>query len=419
MSSVVKYDVAVIGGGPAGMMAAGRAGESGGRVILLEKNARLGVKLLATGGGRCNLTNHKSPKELIGQYGPNGKFLYSALHRFGAEAVMDFFSSRGVVLKTEDNDRVFPKSDKAGDVLDVLIGYLRESKVDIRLGTEVKEIVKQGNAIENVILSDGVEISADKFIITTGGRSYPQTGSTGDGYDWLRQLGHTVVTPQPALAPLTMRDNFIKELQGVSLPGVSVSVYDGQKKIAEGIDDVIFTNDGLSGPAVLNLSKVAGQIRPGATSVKLDFFPQHDPVQLDKLIQRLFRGSNNKLASHALDGLLPSRLAAVMIGLAGINKEKQINLITREERSALTAIVKGFTLESKASAGFDKAMATAGGASLSEVDPQTMKSKVIENLYLAGEILDLDGPTGGYNLQIAWSTGHIAGIHSSQNGEND
>lgn len=395
------------------MMAAGKAGELGARVVLIEKNKKLGVKLLATGGGRCNLTNSTpNQKDMIGQIGKNGKFLFSALHGFGSEEVMDFFTNRGVPLKIEDNNRVFPKSDQAGDVLNALTDYLRESKVDILTDSAVKNIVKQGNKIEKIILANGEEIFAEKFIIATGGKSYSMTGSSGDGYEWLRMLGHTIVSPQPALTPLIARENFIKDLQGISLVNVLVSAYKQDKKIAEKKGEIIFTADGLSGPAIINISKAIGQALPEKTILKLDFFPQYSLVGMDEKLRQIFREANNKLLKNSLDGLLPPRLSSLVIKLSGADSEKQINSVTREERKALVNLLKELKLEVKELAGFDKAMVTAGGVSLNEVDPQTMKSKIINNLYFAGEILDLDGPTGGFNLQIAWSTGYAAGMGS-------
>lgn len=412
--NLIKYDIAVIGGGPAGMMAAGRAGELGSSVVLLEKNNKLGVKLLLTGGGRCNLTNKvENKKDMVSQLGENGKFLFSALHRFGAEEVMEFFTNRGVPLKIEDNNRVFPESNRASDVLNALIDYLHESKVDILTGSAVKDIVKRGNNIEKIILTNGDEIRADKYIIATGGKSYPETGSSGEGYEWLRMLGHTIINPRPALAPLIMKENFIKDLQGISLPNVSVSVYKQDKKIAEKNGEIIFTADGLSGPAIINISKAIGQALPEKTILKLNFFPQHDSAEMDEKVRRIFLEANNKLLKNSLDGLLPSRLSSMIIKLSNIDSEKQINLVTREERKKLVQLLKEFTLEAKELAGFGKAMVTAGGVALNEVDPQTMKSKIIDNLYFAGEILDLDGPTGGFNLQIAWSTGYTVGMGAS------
>ena len=406
----MNYDLAIIGGGPAGMMAGGRAGELGSRVILLEKNNRLGLKLLATGGSRCNLTNKiENNKDLIANYGPNGKFLFSAFNKFGVKEVMEFFESRGLELKVENNNRVFPKSDKAQDVLNVLLKYLRESKVEVVLNSELKKIIKQGNSIEKVILTDGRELKANNYLLAVGGKSYPETGSSGEIYKILKDFGHTIIEPRPALAPLILKDKFIKDLQGLSLADVLINVYQANKKIAFKRGELLFTGDGLSGPAVINLSKIIGSALPNSVELKLDFFPELNLKELDAKIQALFSDAKNKLLKNTLSALVAPRLATLIINLAKIDLTKPVNLITREERSRLINLLKEFKLEVKALAGFDKAMVTAGGVALNEVDPQTMKSKIIDNLFFSGEVLDLDGPTGGFNLQIAWSTGHLAG----------
>ena len=406
----MNYDLAIIGGGPAGMMAGGRAGELGSRVILLEKNNRLGLKLLATGGSRCNLTNKiENNKDLIANYGPNGKFLFSAFNKFGVKEVMEFFESRGLELKVENNNRVFPKSDKAQDVLNVLLKYLRESKVEVVLNSELKKIIKQGNSIEKVILTDGRELKANNYLLAVGGKSYPETGSSGEIYKILKDFGHTIIEPRPALAPLILKYKFIKDLQGLSLADVLINVYQANKKIAFKRGELLFTGDGLSGPAVINLSKIIGSALPNSVELKLDFFPELNLKELDAKIQALFSDAKNKLLKNTLSALVAPRLATLIINLAKIDLTKPVNLITREERSRLINLLKEFKLEVKALAGFDKAMVTAGGVALNEVDPQTMKSKIIDNLFFSGEVLDLDGPTGGFNLQIAWSTGHLAG----------
>src|SRR3989339_434225 len=393
------YDVAVVGGGPAGMMAALRAGELGARVILLEKNQRLGIKLLATGGGRCNLTNQlEDKKEFAGRLGLNGKFLFSALHRFGPEETMDFFKERGLPLRVEGDKRVFPKSGQAADVLKILSAYLKESKVEVRLDSPVKALVKTGDKIEKIVLAGGGEIRADKYIITTGGRSYPATGSSGDGYEWLKKLGHTVVPVRPALAPVLIKNFFIKNLEGLSLSNIGIGVYAGNKKIIKKIGDLLFTAGGLSGPAILDLSRVLSGLPSGGTEIRLDFFPDLTEDELDKKIQGVFRAGNNKLLKNVLAGLVPARLFSVLADLLKIDGDKPVNTVARPERRRLVELFKNFSLVFNKVAGFDQAMVTAGGLDLKEVDPKTMRSKIVDNLFLAGEILDLDGPTGGFNL---------------------
>lgn len=406
----MSYDVVIIGGGPAGMMAAGRAGELGARVLLLEKNARLGVKLLITGHGRCNITNNTlSARDMASMYGKNGKFLLSAFSRFGVSESIAFFENRGVKTKVEKGNRVMTESDKAQDILNVLIRYMKDGGVDFKLNAEVREIVRQGNRIEKIILATGEEVEAKKFMIATGGKSYPATGSTGDGYEWAERLGHCVISPQPSLTPVLLKDTFVKELEGLSLQDVSISAYKDGRKFASGVGDAIFMAKGMSGPLIINMSKALGKELGGNVLLKIDFAPDLDLAALDKKVLMEFEEGRNKLLKNSMDRFLPQKLAAVILKLAGIDCEKKVNCITKEERSRLTHKLKEFSLQVAGLVGFDKAVVTAGGIELSEVDPKTMKSKLIDNLYFAGEIFDLDGPTGGYNLQVCWSTGYAAG----------
>lgn len=411
----MKYDIAIIGGGPAGMMAAGRAGELGARVVLLEKNNRPGIKLLMTGKGRCNITNKiEEPRMMAERYGKNGKFLLSLFHRFGTEDVISFFESRGVMTKVEKGNRVMTKNDRSQDVLDALVGYLKEGKVEVRYNSEAKEIIRKENRIEKIVLADGEEVVADKFIICTGGKSYPVTGSTGDGYAWAKNLGHTVTSLLPALTPVIVKEKIVKELEGLSLKGVEISAYKDDKKIDSKSGEALFTGDGMSGPIIINMSKVIARELPGKVELRIDFMPELDLKALDQKIQKEFQEGNNKLFRNSLDSLLPQKLIPVIIRLSEIDPEKKVNLVTREERKNLLHFLKSFSLEVGGVMGFEKAMITSGGISLSEIDPKTMRSKIIDNLFFAGEVLDLDGPTGGYNLQICWSTGNAAGEAAAQ-----
>lgn len=406
----MKYDVVVIGGGPAGMMSAGRAGELGSRVLLLEKNRGLGIKLLITGKGRCNITNKTDDlKELINRFGKNGKFLFSSFYKFGVDDVIEFFESRKVKTKVERGNRVFPVSDKSKDILDVLTGYLKKSQVKIKTNAQVKEIIKKGEKIEKVILDNGDEIFADKFIICTGGKSHPGTGSSGDGFHWLTKLGHKITKLAPSLTPIVVEDKIVKDLEGLSLKNVEISIYKNDKKIDSRFGEAIFTANGLSGPVILDMSKKIGKELSAKMKVRIDFKPALDFEKLDRRIQRDFREKNNKMFKNSLEKLLPQKLIPVIIKLSKINPEKKVNLITKEERKILLHLIKEFDLNLKELAGYDKAIVTAGGVDLKEIDPATMKSKLIDNLYFAGEIIDIDGPTGGYNLQICWSTGYVAG----------
>jgi len=406
----MKHNVAVIGGGPAGMIAAGRAGELGSRVVLIEKSKGLGTKLLIAGKGRCNITNERDkPREMIEKFGKNGKFLFSSFSRFRVGETMDFFENHGVRIKVERGGRVFPASDKSRDVLDVLISYLRKSCVEVRTNSKVKEVIKKGDKIEKIVLASNEEITADKFIICTGGKSYPITGSTGDGYKWAEKIGHTIVSPSPSLVPVITKEKFVKELEGLSLKNVEISIYKNNKKINSRFGEAIFTASGMSGPIILDMSKEIGKELPGKIIMKIDFKPALDFVKLDKRIQRDFQKGLNKLFKNSLNELLPKKLIPIIIKLSRIDPNKKTNSITKEERRKLLHLLKEFSLEIKGLEGFKKAIITTGGVKLSEVDQKTMKSKLIDNLYFAGEILDLDGPTGGYNLQVCWSTGYIAG----------
>lgn len=392
------------------MIAAGHAGEIGARVILLEKNDNLGTKLLITGKGRCNITNAEEDlKKLINVYGPNGRFLYPALINFSNKDIVDFFEKRGLKTIIERGNRVFPRFGSAKDVLNCLKNYLKDGNVEIAFKCPVeKVIIKNDRRIEKIILKNGREIFAEKYLIATGGKSYPGTGSTGDAYEWLKKIGHTVVAPKPALTPVIVREDLVKKLEGLSLKNVEVSLWQG-RKLHSCFGEALFTHNGLSGPIILNLSKVISEGKTKNIKILIDFKPALDYPALDKRIQRDFEKQKNKQYKNSLDKLLPKKLIPVIIELSGINENKKVNEITKIERKKLLKLFKEFELTVKGLAGFDKAIVTSGGVDLREVDPKTMKSKKIDNLYFAGEILDIDGPTGGYNLQAAWSTGYLAG----------
>lgn len=408
----MEYDVAIIGGGPAGMMAAGRAGELGARVILLEKNPSLGVKLLVTGNGRCNLTNRKTNREFIGHLGKKGKFLFSALHGFGVDDLIRFFEDRGVATKIENDGKVFPASDKARDILDALARYLEKTDVTVRTGSAVAGLAKEGGRIAKLELEDGAGIIAKNYIIATGGRSYPQTGSTGDGYRWAEELGHRVVEPAPALTSMIIKEPFIKDLQGLSIENVAAVIRNRGKKIHSASGDIIFTANGISGPLVMDLTRMVAREDAGELSLAIDFFPGHDEEELDRMIRDDFGKDANKMVKNSL-GFLPSRLVAAIAGQAGIDQSKKCNSITRGERTEIIRLLKSFCLSMHALSGFERAYITSGGVSLDEVEPSTMRSKLVANLFFAGEVLDLDGPTGGYNLQISWTTGYAAGSNAA------
>ncbi|MEI6835929.1 MAG: NAD(P)/FAD-dependent oxidoreductase [Candidatus Falkowbacteria bacterium] len=404
----MTYDISIIGAGPAGLMAGIRAGELGSKVLLIEKNKRPGLKLLTTGGGRCNITNAIfDPKEMAAKYGPNGKFLISALSKFGAQEVIDFFNNHGVFTKLEKVNQIFPESDRASEVLNSLISAFKSNGGRLITESVVRQIVSQGNQIEKIILNSGEEIIAKNYIIATGGATYPGTGSTGDAYVWLKKLGHKIVTLRPVLSPIIVKENSVKKLEGLSLEGVVLNLYEGDKKIQSVTGDIIFTASGVSGPAAHNLSRyIKGTEK---LNLKIDFLPDYKPEELDEHLRDIFTRHGTKLFRNSLDGLVPSKLQYLLCDILNISADKTASVINREERKALINFLKSFNLKIQSVGGYDKAMVTAGGLTLSEVNPKNMQSKIIDNLFLAGEVLDLDGPSGGYNLQICWSTGYVAG----------
>lgn len=405
------YDLIVIGGGPAGMLAAGRAAENGARVLLLEKNNQLGIKLLITGKGRCNITNAEPElKKFISQYGKNGKFLYTALNKFSPQETIKFFNNLDVATKTERGQRVFPVSDHAVAVLAALIKYLKKNQVEIKLNAEVEKIVVNKHKIEKIILAGGQELIAKKYLIATGGKSYSSTGSTGTGFEWLKKMGHHIVEPRPALVPIVLQEAWINELEGLSLKNVAISLYQNNKKMDTRFGEAVFTRCGLSGPIILDMSKKVNQLLAnGEVVLKIDFKPALDEKTLDQRIQMDFLNFKNKLFKNALIALLPQKIIPVIIKLSAIDPNKKVNIITKVGRQKLLGLLKNFTLRVKKTAGFEIAIITSGGVDLKEIDPRSMRSKIVNNLFLAGEILDLDGPTGGFNLQVCWSTGFVAG----------
>lgn len=405
----MKYDIAIIGGGPAGLMAASRASQSGAKTILIEKNKQPGLKLLITGGGRCNITNYADDyQSLAARLGKNNKFLLSALSKFGAREAVDFFESRGLKTKVEKNNRVFPASDKSQDVLRALTNYIINNGGKIKTGETVKSITAHGNQIKKIILADGQEIIANNYILATGGQSYPITGSTGDGYRWLKSLGHNITPTRPALVPIVIKEKFIKNLEGLSVSNIGLSLYKDNKKVISLTGDIIFTADSLSGPAALDLSRYLDR-RLDNFKLELDFISGSSELELDKKLQTLFAAHGQKSLKNSLLDLLPPKLVPVVVGLIRMAPDKKVNSVSRAERQWLVKLLKHWPLTITAIGGYDKAMITGGGLDPKEVDPKTMRSKLIANLFIAGELLDIDGPTGGYNLQICWSTGYVAG----------
>lgn len=404
-----KYNVAVIGGGPAGLMAACRACELKARVVLIEKNERPGIKLSITGGGRCNITNYiENYKDLAANYNYGGRFLFSAFNKFGVKEVVDFFENNGLKIKIEKNNQVFPVSDRAQDVIKILTDKIKKRNGKILTGETVKDIVVSSDRIEKIILASGREVIADNYIVATGGKSYPLTGSTGEAYKWLKEMGHNIISPRPSLAPIVMREKYIKDLEGSSLDNIRLCLYQDGKKIICLAGDMIFTSNGISGPAGLNLSRYI-DMSAGNFKVGIDFFPKLTLVELDANLQKIFAEHGKKSLKKCLTDLVSQKLASTIINSLKLDGEKTAATIGRAERLEISGLLKDWRFSVAALGNYDKAMITAGGLDLKEVDPKTMRSKKVSNLFIAGELLDLDGPTGGYNLQICWSTGYVAG----------
>lgn len=405
--SVLKHKVLVVGGGAAGMMAAGIAARAGAKVILFEKNDRLGKKLAITGKGRCNVTNHCGPEEVLKNIPRNGKFLYSALTAFPPEQVMAFFEELGCPLKVERGNRVFPASDRSASVISALQRFLREQQVEIR-HARVLELAAEDGSIVGVRTDEGV-CYGRRVILCTGGLSYPLTGSTGDGYAMAERLGHTIVPCRGSLVPLEEDGGWCAQMQGLSLRNVSVRLLNAKgKAVYEDFGELLFTHFGLSGPTVLSAS---AHMKPGERcTVSIDLKPALDAQKLDQRMLRDFAEYQNRNMENALQGLYPKTMIPVMLARAGIDPATKVNVLTKQQRAALLELTKRFTIAVAGPRPVEEAIITAGGVSVKEVDPKTMESKRIHGLYFAGEMLDLDAYTGGFNLQIAWSTAYMAGL---------
>ena len=391
------------------MMAAGTAALHGAAVVLVEKNSRPGRKLLLTGKGRCNITNaDHTPNSFLSHFGDKGKYLHSLLNSFGVDDVMNFFTDRGVSLKVERGNRVFPESDRASDVLGALKDYMADNGVRIMHGCEIREMICENNHISHITTERG-EIKAKQYILCTGGLSYPATGSTGTGLDFARAMGHTIIPPRPSLVPVILKEKWAGEFEGLSLRNVSASLIHNNKKVAEEFGEALFTSKGMSGPIIIDLSKKIGELLPDPLELSIDLKPALDHKKLDERIQRDFSENPTKLFKNSLGRLLPASLIPVIIRHSKINQQKTVSHITRDERNRLVRLMKDFRTTVSGLEGYDKAIITAGGVSLGEIDMRTMRSRIISNLFFAGEIIDIDGPTGGFNLQVCWSTGYAAG----------
>ncbi len=407
--------VLVIGGGAAGMMAAITAARNGRSVILFEKNEKLGKKLFITGKGRCNITNSAEIEELFPAVVSNPKFLYSSFYSLTNDQVIDFFEELGVRTKVERGGRVFPLSDHSSDVIRALEREMERLGVKVRLRAEVKEILAADGRTTGVQLSSGEKIYGDAVIAATGGISYPSTGSTGDGYRFARDFGHKITELFPSLVPMEVKEWYAKELMGLSLRNIEIRVTDGRKKLYEEFGEMLFTHYGVTGPVILSASSIVGKrLSEKELTLHIDLKPALTEEQLDRRVLREFESNHNRQFKNAVESLFPAKLKPVMVELSGISEDKKVNEITKEERIRFVRLIKDFTMTLTELRSFKEAIITKGGVSVKEIDPGTMESKLVKGLYFAGEMLDLDALTGGYNLQIAWSTGYLAGMSAGE-----
>lgn len=401
----------VIGAGAAGLTAAGFAASRGINVTLLERNEKPARKVMITGKGRCNVTNDCDLNGFIANVPTNGRFLYSAFSRFSSQDVMQWIESLGVPLKTERGNRVFPCSDKSVDIVDALVRFNKKNHVNIT-HTRVQKLIIEDGRVKGVIAENGEEFTADAVIVATGGKSYPVTGSTGDGYMLAEQAGHTVTPLRPSLVPLVTHEGWCTKLQGLSLKNVSVTVTDTAKgkEVFNDFGEMLFTHFGVSGPLILSASAHMRGMEPGKYRLSIDLKPALTFEQLDQRILRDFSENSNKDFQNSLKALLPMKLIPVIVQLSGIDKDKKVNSVSREERHELVKLLKCLSCTIRSFRPVEEAIVTAGGVKIGEVNPKTMQSKLIDGLYFCGEVLDVDAYTGGFNLQIAFSTGYSAGM---------
>ena len=402
--------VIVIGGGAAGMMAAIKAAAKGHEVTLLEKNEKLGKKIYITGKGRCNVTNASDMETIMSQVVTNPRFMYSAFADCSNTDVMEMIEKGGCPLKIERGQRVFPESDKSSDIISCFAHLLKKAGVQILFNKEVAHILTEDGRAVGVSLSDGKKMSADAIVMATGGLSYASTGSTGDGHRMAKELGHTITPCYPALVPVNTKEDWCRALQGLALKNVTFTVKDGKKKLYEDFGEMLFTHFGISGPLVLSASsKIVKKLEKDSLAAFIDLKPALTEEQLDARILRDFANEQNKQFKNALNGLFPARLAEQIVILSDIDPDKEVNAITKEERAHLVSLTKNLPLTILSVRGYNEAIITQGGVKVQEVQPKTMESKLVPGLYFAGELLDIDALTGGYNLQLAWSTGSLAG----------
>lgn len=409
--SAHTHDVIVVGGGASGMMAAGIAAETGKRVLLIEKNDELGKKLAISGGGRCNIFNAEEDEHvLLANYGEAAPFLYSAFAEFGVAETAAFFERIGVPIFVEARKRAFPESQHAPSVVAALEDYLRKGKVEVRTGTAIARIKTDNGAITSVV-AQGFEFSAETYIFSTGGVSHPETGSTGDGFDWLTELGHTVTAPTPTIVPLAAKEKWIHKLKGTTLADAKITFFlEGERKFSKK-GNILLTHFGISGPTILNLAgDVADLLYEGAVTATIDMFPTKDIGILDQELVALFDSNKNKLLRNTLPQIIPSATVEEFLALVPkINPDTKVHSVTKEERRMLIDLLKGLPVTVSGLMGMSRAVVADGGVALTEVDMRTMRSKKISNLFVTGDLLDITRPSGGYSLQLCWTTGYLAG----------
>lgn len=409
------YDVIVIGGGPAGMMAAGRAAERGRSVLLLEKNPILGKKLLTTGGGRCNVTNNKQHiRTMAAQYKESDQFLMSSFVQFDVTRTLQFFHRRGMRTKEELEGRIFPFSNMSQSVLDVLVRYMDDGGVTIRTSAIVAGVAldekKEYMAIQ---LKGGEALTARACIVATGGISHPETGSTGEGFSWLAHIGHTIAKNNFALVPIALHDAWVKKIAGVTLGDVKLTTFQDGKKQDARHGRILFTHFGISGPTVLNMSKDVGELlREGEVTIALDLFPKVDIGELRKRLQHILVAKSNKKLKNVLDAFIPSALVPALLEILKIDGDVFCHSVRHDDRTALADCVKAIPLHVKGLLGANKAIVSSGGVALTEVNFKTMQSRIVPQLYLVGDVLNINRPSGGYSLQLCWTTGYVAGSHA-------
>lgn len=411
MKDGVLWDVVVVGGGPAGMMAAGTAAEKGAKVVLIEKNRALGRKLLLTGGGRCNFTSSEfDNRKFLEKFKKDGKFLFSSFSEWSVGDTLDFFHKKGMETKVENELRTFPVTDSAETVLNVLLEYMKENNVTVLSDSPVVGIAREGDALTGVELKDGRMIKGRSIIIATGGVSRPDTGSTGDGYEWLKNIGHSIIPPSPSLVPVAVKDQWVKRLAGLTLNEIKISAIQNNIKRLSVKGKILFTHVGVSGPTILNMSKDIGELlKSGDVFISLDLFPSEDHGALNARLQELFKEYDKKILRNVLPDLIPATLVPIIMDLAFIYKDIPCHSVKREDRMNLINVLKGVPMQVDKLLGAEMAIVASGGVTPREVDFKTMRSRLFANLYLVGDILDIDRPSGGYSLQLCWTTGFVAG----------